>query len=65
MHKNYIAVTGSAGFIGFSLSMQLLKEGYNVIGIDNFNNYYLTDLKEARAELLKKVFKLYRKNALI
>ena len=53
MQNNYIAVTGSAGFIGFSLSKQLLAEGYKVIGIDNFNDYYLPDLKEARAAILR------------
>ena len=43
-----ILVTGSAGFIGSSLSIRLLELGYNVIGIDDHNNYYDTDLKEAR-----------------
>ena len=33
-------VTGAAGFIGASLSGALLKRGYNVIGIDNLNDYY-------------------------
>ena len=33
-------VTGSAGFIGFSLAEKLLKNGFTVIGIDNFNTYY-------------------------
>ncbi|MCF7791394.1 MAG: GDP-mannose 4,6-dehydratase [Victivallales bacterium] len=54
MHNNYIIVTGSAGFIGFSLCRELLKEGHKVIGIDNFNDYYLPVLKEGRAELLRK-----------
>ena len=53
MSNNYIIVTGSAGFIGFNLSRQLLAEGYKVIGIDNFNDYYLPDLKEARAAQLR------------
>jgi len=43
-----ILVTGSAGFIGSSLSIRLLELGYNVIGIDDHNNYYDTNLKEAR-----------------
>jgi UDP-glucuronate 4-epimerase len=50
----HIIVTGSAGFIGFNLSKQLLAEGYKIIGIDNFNDYYLPDLKEARTAILKK-----------
>ena len=45
-------VTGSAGFIGFSLCLKLLDQGYNVIGIDNHNNYYDPKLKEKRLEIL-------------
>ena len=51
--NNYIMVTGSAGFIGFSLSLNLLKQGYNVVGVDNYNDYYLPALKEARGDILK------------
>ena len=35
-----ILITGSAGFIGFHTSRKLLKQGVNVIGLDNFNDYY-------------------------
>ena len=35
-----ILITGSAGFIGFSIAKNLLKKKKNVIGIDNLNNYY-------------------------
>jgi len=35
-----ILVTGCAGFIGSHLTEHLLKDGYDVIGIDNFNDYY-------------------------
>ena len=49
-----IIITGSAGFIGFSLSKKLLDRGDNVIGIDNHNDYYDPKLKEARVEILKK-----------
>jgi len=35
-----ILVTGAAGFIGFHLSKRLLAESYQVIGLDNLNEYY-------------------------
>jgi UDP-glucuronate 4-epimerase len=47
-----ILITGVAGFIGFHLSQKLLKEGYQVIGIDNLNDYYDPGLKKARLEIL-------------
>ena len=43
-----VLVTGSAGFIGSALSIKLLERGDEVIGIDNHNDYYDPDLKEAR-----------------
>ena len=43
-----VLVTGSAGFIGSSLSLSLLDRGDEVIGIDNHNDYYDPKLKEAR-----------------
>ena len=46
--RKYILVTGSAGFIGFHLCKRLLEEGFNVVGIDNLNPYYDTNLKEKR-----------------
>ncbi|MET0636781.1 MAG: NAD-dependent epimerase [Chitinophagaceae bacterium] len=41
-------VTGSAGFIGFHLCMALIKDGHEVVGIDNINNYYDVELKYDR-----------------
>jgi UDP-glucuronate 4-epimerase len=43
-----ILITGTAGFIGSALSLQLLKLGYEIIGIDNHNSYYDQNLKESR-----------------
>ncbi len=43
-----ILVTGAAGFIGSALSLRLLSGGYEVIGVDNHNDYYSPALKEAR-----------------
>ncbi len=40
-------VTGCAGFIGSHLVDKLLKQGYEVIGIDCFTDYYPRELKEA------------------
>lgn len=73
-----ILVTGCAGFIGFHLCQRLIKEGYELIGIDNINPYYDVELKKARLDLLKKsatfqfkklditnkaaIYKLFKKN---
>jgi len=43
-----VLITGAAGFIGYHLSLRLLKEGLQVTGIDNMNPYYDVALKEAR-----------------
>ena len=51
INKTYF-VTGAAGFIGFYLSLSLLEAGCKVIGVDNLNNYYDINLKEARLERL-------------
>jgi UDP-glucuronate 4-epimerase len=47
-----VLVTGAAGFIGYHLSERLLARGDEVVGVDNFNDYYDPALKEARAERL-------------
>ena len=62
MNKNKIIVTGSAGFIGYSLCIRLLERGDNIIGIDNHNDYYDPKIKDARIERLIKYpnYKHYR-----
>ncbi len=51
-----ILITGAAGFIGAALSKKFLKEGFNVVGIDNLNNYYDVSLKHLRLKDLQKQF---------
>ncbi len=46
-------VTGTAGFIGSKVSEMLLEDGYQVIGVDNINNYYDINLKLWRLDNLK------------
>ena len=43
-----IMVTGTAGFIGSHVAMQLLSDGHEIIGLDNLNDYYDVELKRAR-----------------
>ena len=52
MKSKTILVTGTAGFIGFHLTMKLVKIGHKVIGIDNINDYYETKLKFDRLKQL-------------
>jgi UDP-glucuronate 4-epimerase len=48
-----ILVTGAAGFIGFHASKRLLDARYDVIGLDNLNNYYDINLKNDRLKILQ------------
>lgn len=47
-----ILVTGAAGFIGSHTAERLYRLGHEVIGIDNFNDYYSVKLKELNASSL-------------
>ena len=40
-----ILITGCCGFIGSNLTERLLSLDHQIIGIDNFNNYYSKDIK--------------------
>ena len=52
--KKIYLITGAAGFIGSSLSEKLLKEGNNVVAIDNFCDFYSDKVKENNVkELIK------------
>ncbi|MDB2414860.1 SDR family NAD(P)-dependent oxidoreductase [Rickettsiales bacterium] len=48
-----ILVTGAAGFIGFHVSKKLIEQNYEVIGIDNLNDYYDISLKNDRLKNLE------------
>ena len=47
-----ILVTGTAGFIGFHLASRLLRDGHEVVGVDNVNDYYDVRLKQTRLAML-------------
>ena len=49
-----IFITGSSGFIGFSVAKHLLEKGNKIHGFDSLNNYYDVDLKKARQKILSK-----------
>jgi len=51
-----ILITGAGGFIGFHLSKRLLEDGYEVVGMDNLNDYYEVGLKESRLDLLQEYY---------
>ncbi len=46
-------VTGAAGFIGSATIRKLNSLGYEVVGIDNINDYYDVELKYARLSFIK------------
>ena len=59
-----LLITGTAGFIGYSLALRLLEKNRNIIifGLDNFSNYYSLKLKKKRIDILKKYknFKMFK-----
>lgn len=52
-----VLITGAAGFIGMHTSIRFLKEGWDVDGIDNMNDYYSVDLKKTRVNEIISVLK--------
>lgn len=46
-------VTGCAGFIGSHLCERLLKDGYKVVGVDCFTDYYSRAIKEKNMDGFK------------
>jgi UDP-glucuronate 4-epimerase len=48
-----ILVTGAAGFIGSFTALRLLARGDEVVGLDNLNDYYDVNLKQARLARLE------------
>tara|TARA_B110000881_G_C18600383_1_gene534674 strand:+ start:2477 stop:2641 length:165 start_codon:yes stop_codon:yes gene_type:complete len=51
-----ILITGVAGFIGFSLAENLLKnkKKITIYGIDNLDNYYSVKYKKKKIRYFKK-----------
>lgn len=47
-----ILITGAAGFIGAHLAKELIKNGAEVVGLDNINDYYDPQLKKDRMAAL-------------
>lgn len=51
-NKMKYLVTGAAGFIGARVCERLCEAGFEVVGIDNLNDYYEVSLKQARLQKL-------------
>ena len=45
-----VLVTGTAGFIGSHVALELLARGDEVVGLDNLSDYYDVSLKNARLD---------------
>ena len=45
-----ILITGTAGFIGSHLALNLIQRGDEVVGLDNINDYYDVNVKHGRLQ---------------
>ena len=54
-----IFITGTGGFIGFSLAKYLLDKDHTVYGYDGLTKYYDINLKKNRSKILRKYHKFY------
>lgn len=61
MNNKIYLITGGAGFIGSTLAERLLRDGSQIISVDNFNDYYNPALKYKNISALKEYdgFKSY------
>ena len=50
-----VLITGAAGFIGMHTCIKFLYEGWEVIGLDNFNDYYSVALKRDRSKEISRI----------
>ena len=51
-----VLLTGCLGFIGYHMTKKLCENGIYVLGLDNVNNYYSTELKLDRLKDLSERF---------
>ena len=56
LNNRIILVTGTAGFIGSNLVLELLRtqDSISIIGIDNLNDYYDVSIKKWRLKEIEK-----------
>ncbi len=62
---NFVFVTGGAGFIGHNVCKRLLDEGYDIVSLDNFNDYYDVSLKEENFDSVLNLAKKLNRQAIM